>query len=168
MNCLNVSIEHSFLCRWLLRYPCLFLCDILTTLSDDHSVYSFGESPQAVSSLGSTRKSHRFDKSNRGNSSKALRKGRIAESESTESEQSSKEADSMDEDSSIQYTWKYTRIGLLLSCFISVWSKLCDEEPVVFDEKKEEAIRQDLLARLDASEVDVLIQYLKRRVPELM
>ena len=100
MNCLNVSIEHSFLCWWLLRYPCLFLCDILTTLSDDHSVYSFGESPQAVSSLGSTRKSHRFDKSNRGNSSKALRKGRIAESESSESEQSSKEADSMDEDSS--------------------------------------------------------------------
>ena len=74
----------------------------------------------------------------------------------------------MEEDSTIQYTWKYTRKGLLLSCFVSVWSKLCDEEHVVLDEKKEEAIRQELLARLDAPEVDVLIQYLKRRVHELM
>ena len=74
----------------------------------------------------------------------------------------------MEEDSTIQYTWKSTRKGLLLSCFVSVWSKLCDEEHVVLDEKKEEAIRQELLARLDVPDVDVLIGYLKRRVPELM
>ena len=141
----------------------LFHCSSFTVLGDDRAIFSFGES-QPLSA--SNRKGLRSDRIYRGNSSKALRKGHRIEEE-TESDQTSEEKNSSEETQLGSYVWKGSRKSLLLHYFMLVWSKLCDHERIVFDEKVEQSIRQDLKPKLNDSEISVIIRYVKLRTLSL-
>lgn len=66
------------------------------------------------------------------------------------------------------YVWKGSRKSLLLHYFVQVWSKLCDHERIVFDEKLENSIRQDLKPKLNDNEISLITRYVKLRALSLM
>ena len=89
--------------------------------------------------------------------------------EEVESDQLSAEKDSPKEENQLgSYVWKGSRKGLLLHYFVLVWSKLCDHERIVFDEKLENSIRQDLKPKLNDSEIGLITRYVKLRALSLM
>lgn len=89
--------------------------------------------------------------------------------EETETDQTSTERDSPRAGDQIgSYVWKGSRKSLLFHYFVLFWSKLCDQERIVFNEKLEDSIRQDLKSKLSDNEIDVITRYIKKRALSLM
>ena len=89
--------------------------------------------------------------------------------EEVESDQLLVEKDSPKEEKHLgSYVWKGSRKSLLLHYFVQVWSKLCDHERIVFDEKLENSIRQDLKPKLNDNEIGLITRYVKLRALSLM